>query len=80
MEEQQETKTDTADIEAVAKYWNNRGFVGMALANKIIDTMERGELVDDGNDSCKVCEQLWLRKQKQTQQEPAEKKSLQIMG
>ena len=55
-EEQQETKTATADIEAVARYWNHRGYVGMALANKIIDIMERGELVDDGNDACKVCE------------------------
>ena len=69
MEEQQETKTDTTDIEAVAKYWHHRGFVGMALANKIIDTMERGELVDDGNDACKVCEQLWLKKEKLADQE-----------
>ena len=56
MEHQQEKQTEVSDVEAVAWYWNHRGYVGMALANKIIDTMERGELVDDGNDACKVCE------------------------
>jgi hypothetical protein len=43
-------------LESVAAYWTHRGFVGKQLAIKIAETMSRGEIVDNGNDACKVCE------------------------
>lgn len=57
-----ENKTETENqkqeltLESAAAYWTHRGFVGKQLAIKIAETMSRGEIVDNGNDACKVCE------------------------
>ncbi len=55
MENENQQKEDM-NIETVAAYWSHRGFVGMELGHKIMDTLDRGEIVDDDNDACKVCE------------------------
>lgn len=55
MENEKQQKEDM-NIETVAAYWSHRGFVGMELRHKIMDTLNRGEIVDDDNDACKVCE------------------------
>tara|TARA_R100001463_G_scaffold8717_4_gene26568 strand:- start:4539 stop:5528 length:990 start_codon:yes stop_codon:yes gene_type:complete len=47
---------ETISVETVAKYWSHRGFVGKELAYRIQETLKTGELVDDSNDACKVCE------------------------
>ncbi len=36
-------------VETVAAYWSHRGYVGMSLSHKIMDTLERGEIIDDSN-------------------------------
>ena len=55
MENENQQKEDM-NIETIAAYWSHRGFVGMELGHKIMDTLDRGEIVDDDNDACKVCE------------------------
>lgn len=55
MENEKQQKEDM-NIETVAAYWSHRGFVGMELRHKIMDTLDRGEIVDDDDDACKVCE------------------------
>lgn len=55
-EENKQHQTKGLSIETVAKYWSHRGFVGKELARRIQETLELGELVDDSNDACKVCE------------------------
>jgi hypothetical protein len=52
---EQEDKQELS-IETVAKYWSHRGFVGRELAYRIQETLRLGEIVDDSNDACKVCE------------------------
>tara|TARA_R100000808_G_C2144183_1_gene151967 strand:+ start:1800 stop:1973 length:174 start_codon:yes stop_codon:yes gene_type:complete len=57
MEEKHEQKDkQELSIETVAKYWSHRGFVGRELAYRIQETLRLGEIVDDSNDACKVCE------------------------
>ena len=51
-----EDEKEELNIETIAAYWSHRGFVGMELGHKIMDTLDRGEIVDDDNDACKVCE------------------------
>ena len=51
-----ENQNQELTLESVAAYWTHRGFVGKQLAIKIAETMNRGEIVDNGNDACKVCE------------------------
>ena len=56
MENENQDKKEELNIETIAAYWSHRGFVGMELGHKIMDTLDRGEIVDDDNDACKVCE------------------------
>ena len=55
MNEEQEQEQEL-NIEYVAHYWKHRGFVGSELARRIQETLERGEIVDNYNDACRVCE------------------------
>ena len=55
-ENENENQKQELDVETVAAYWSHRGYVGMSLSHKIMDTLERGEIIDDNNDACKVCE------------------------
>jgi len=55
-EESEEQVEQDMSIETVAKYWSHRGFVGKELAYRIQETIALGELIDDSNDACKVCE------------------------
>ncbi len=56
MNNENENKEQELDVETVAAYWSHRGYVGMSLSHKIMETLERGEIIDDNNDACKVCE------------------------
>ena len=56
MENESQDKKEELNIETLAAFWSHRGFVGMELGNKIMDTLDQGEIVDDDNDACKVCE------------------------
>jgi len=55
-EQDQEKQEQELNIEYVAHYWKHRGFVGSELARRIQETLERGEIVDNYNDACRVCE------------------------
>ena len=61
-ENENENQKQELTLETVAAYWTHRGFVGKELAIRIAETMSRGEIVDNGNDACKVCEQMAAKK------------------
>ena len=42
--------------EKLAAYWYNRGFRGEALQVKIFSGAQEKELVDNNNETCKVCD------------------------
>jgi len=42
--------------EKLAAYWYNRGFRGSALQEKIFSGAQSKELVDNNNETCKVCD------------------------
>ena len=42
--------------EKLAAYWYNRGFRGAALQEKIFSGAQENELVDNNNETCKVCD------------------------
>jgi hypothetical protein len=52
----EDEKKEELNVETVANYWSHRGFVGSELAHRIQESLKLGELVDDSNDACKVCE------------------------